>query len=112
MDKLAELVSTYVLFLSLQKGSPATYALGKGEMYTIYTCLQSIHFSARGPLHPNVYSMCTALCRPPPWRRQIVILATIELNNMYYPNRLPLCLKKHLYQLKSLWELTNLVVKL
>ncbi len=64
MAKLAELASTYVLILSLQKGSPATYASGKGEMYTIYARLQSIHFSARGPLHPNFYSM---VCHSDKW---------------------------------------------
>jgi hypothetical protein len=26
-------------------------------MYTMYARQQSIHFSARGPLHPNIYSM-------------------------------------------------------
>ncbi len=43
--------------LSTQKVSPATYPLGKGEMYTLYAHLQSSHFSARGPLHPNIYSL-------------------------------------------------------
>jgi hypothetical protein len=57
MVKLAELASTYVLFLSPQKGSSAMYASGKGEMYTMYARLQSIHFSAGGPLHPIIYSM-------------------------------------------------------
>jgi hypothetical protein len=46
-----------MLSLSTQKGSPATYPLGEGEMYTMYTHLQSSHFSARGPLHPNIYSV-------------------------------------------------------
>jgi hypothetical protein len=33
------------------------YASGKGGMYTMYTHLRSIHFSAQEPLYPHTYSM-------------------------------------------------------
>ncbi len=50
-----------MLSLSPEKGSPATYAPGEGEMYTMYAHLQSSHFSARGPLHPNIYSLVSPM---------------------------------------------------
>jgi hypothetical protein len=41
---------------------PATCASGNGKIYTMSNRRQSIYFSARGQLHPNIYSMVQLLC--------------------------------------------------